>query len=184
MDSTTTSLFTLAELKTTLNIYTTVTAYDLELGLLVDHVPAMFEAYLNRGIGHYERSETVIIDNDCSPDIYVKNHPISSVTSVAVEGDTTSYYTQLSAEHIELDEDYLTLAAGEQVVVTYVGGLDVSNPIFKYIALEQAKYLYQRHQHQHIHIDQNIQQQGRIIYKNESLLPIVKMVLDPYVKRI
>lgn len=167
-------LFTLEELKQQLNISTT--AYDLELNLLVDAVPALFESYLNRKIGIGLNSE----DYYNQTTIFVNAFPITNVESVSINGSTTTF-TILDANIGQLKIDD-SLSDGDKITIIYNGGLPISSD-YKLAGLYQAKYMYQRHQHQHVAIDENIKEQGRIIYRNEDILPLVKIILEPQIRR-
>ena len=178
VDSASNQLFSLAELKQELKI--TTTDYDVMLTLLVDAVPKLFEEYLDRKINSSLNSEKFY--NEIGNLIFVQSIPVTSVIGmtrkVLSTGETsTTAYTimNLNFGEFKLDDP---IEEGEEVAVNYVGGL-IPESVVKYAGLTQAKYMYQRHQHQQIALDSNAVPQGRMVFKNDAVLPIVKLILDP-----
>lgn len=143
-----------------------------DLTLIQESVVAAIERHLNRELELDTRTETNFIYSATTM-IPVKALPIVSITSVTIDGDTTTEYKKRSYG-IQLD----LCTDNSEVIVTYEGGIEDVPSAIKRAALLQTVYEYQNKDSIGI---ENVSTEGGSITKPElGLLKEVKMLLQKH----
>ncbi len=126
-----TPLTDLAAVKAVLGIAITITDQDVPLGYLVSSVSAVISAYCNRNFGTATYTETY--NGSGNSQLWLRQRPIQSVSSLTVGGVTVQPRTNPYAYGYAFDQNQLYLNGGcfpewpaQAVVVIYTAGITVS----------------------------------------------------------
>ena len=119
-----TTIVTLAEMRSFLNIPTAQTNKDSLLVDLLDSYNAEIENYL--GVTLVNSPYTESYDGDETDYLFLKHYPIISVTSLTVDStaltENTDFYVYKSEGYIQLDDDTFDDTDLQNVDIVYVAG--------------------------------------------------------------
>lgn len=143
------------------------------LRVLVSSVYAAIESYLARTLEIDTYTETIDIRNRLVP---VKAFPISNITSVLIEGDTTNHAESCTKKYAHI---MLPKEVEAYVTITYSGGYEEAPEPIKRAALLQVLHEWQRKDQ--IGAENVTNDGGSVIWPELGLLKEVKRLLDPFV---
>ena len=147
----TNALTTLAAAKVWVAIASAVTTYDTLIELYIDAVCAQFNKYTKRQLK--SRTLTEYYEGNGTPDLYTKEYPITSITSIHIDTDRaygaatlidSSKYVSYDDGKIHLDQNTFSASAKANKIVYVAGYTTIPNDLVMAVS-DQIKWMFRKH---------------------------------------
>jgi len=146
------ALTTLVATKVWVAIASGVTTFDALIEIYIDAVCAQFNNYTKRLLK--SRTLTEYYEGNGTPDLYVRQYPITSITSIHIDNDRAygaatlidpTKYVLYDDGKIHLDQNTFSAAAKANKIVYVAGHTTIPNDLVMAVQ-DQIKWMLRKHQ--------------------------------------
>jgi len=178
----TTTIVTLSEMRSFLNIPTAQTAKDNLIIDLLDSYNTMIEDYI--GVALITKSYTESYDGDGKDTLFLKHYPIVSVTTLTVDSTAltaSDYYSYGTEGYIRLDSDTFSTDDPQNIAIVYTAGHGASrSAVSKVLKLALKTWVARVFKAEVIDFSQQFDESSLAHIKSTMMPWDVKQMLDPY----